>query len=39
MLGNIVMFAVGYGLAFVIPARDRNLTNLTDWTQDNAPLD
>ncbi len=39
LVGNIVMFVVGYGLALVLPARERNLTNLTVWTQDNTPLD
>ena len=30
---------VGYALSAILPKRDRNLTNLTVWTQDNAPLD
>ena len=39
VVGNIVMFVVGYTLAFVFPARNRDLTNLTVWTQDSTPLD
>lgn len=39
IVGNIVMFTVGYALSAILPKRDRNLTNLTVWTQDNAPLD
>lgn len=39
LVSNIVMFAVGYGLSFLIPERQRNLTNLTVWTQDGTPLD
>jgi SSS family solute:Na+ symporter len=39
IVGNIVMFVVGYVLAVILPKRDRDLTNLTVWTQDSAPLD
>ncbi|NUM53281.1 MAG: sodium/solute symporter [Candidatus Hydrogenedentes bacterium] len=39
IVGNVVMFTVGYLLARILPARKRNLTNLTIWTQDHAPLD
>ncbi|GMU94191.1 MAG: sodium:solute symporter [Candidatus Hydrogenedentota bacterium] len=39
VVGNVVMFAVGFLLAGVIPCRKRDLTNLTVWTQDATPLD
>lgn len=39
MVGNVMMFVVGYLLALILPKRDRDLTNLTVWTQDNTPLD
>lgn len=38
-IGNIVMFAVGFFAAGILPKRARDLTNLTVWTQDNVPLD
>jgi SSS family solute:Na+ symporter len=37
--GNVVMFAMGYVLAFFLPRRDSMLKNLTVWTQDGLPLD
>jgi SSS family solute:Na+ symporter len=39
VLGNVVMFIVGFLLAAVLPHRPRDLTNLTVWTQDATPLD
>jgi SSS family solute:Na+ symporter len=39
IVGNIVMFAVGYVAAQLLPRRSRDLTNLTVWTQDSTPLD
>lgn len=39
IMGNIVMFILGFILARLLPAKDRNLINLTVWTQDNQPLD
>lgn len=39
VMGNVVMFIVGFLLASLLPKRPRNLTNLTVWTQDSAPLD
>ncbi|GMW02080.1 MAG: sodium:solute symporter [Candidatus Hydrogenedentota bacterium] len=39
IVGNVVMFAVGFGAASILPQRPRDLTNLTVWTQDNRPLD
>jgi SSS family solute:Na+ symporter len=32
MLGNLLMFIVGYGFASLLPGRERNLDNLTVWT-------
>ncbi len=39
VVGNIVTFAAGFFLAAVLPRHPRDLTNLTVWTQDSAPLD
>lgn len=39
VIGNLVMFVVGFGLSLVIKTPARDLTNLTVWTQDNTPLD
>jgi len=30
-IGNLVMFAVGYGLSLLLPGRERDLTGLTVW--------
>lgn len=38
IVSNVFMFVVGYVLSFVIPERQRDLTNLTVWTQDDQPL-
>jgi len=39
IIGNFVMFTLGYFMARVLPRREKDLTNLTVWTQDNTPLD
>ncbi|HOT50335.1 MAG TPA: hypothetical protein PLI07_05120, partial [Candidatus Hydrogenedentes bacterium] len=39
VVGNAVMFTVGFFLSRVLPRRERNLRNLTVWTQDATPLD
>jgi SSS family solute:Na+ symporter len=39
VIGNVVMFLVGFLLAAVLPHRPRNLINLTVWTQESTPLD
>lgn len=39
ILGHLLMFFVGYVLALVIPSRDRDLTNLSVWTQDGTMPD
>ena len=39
ILGNVIMFFVSYACALVFSKRDRDLTNLTVWTQDGSPLD
>ncbi len=39
IIGNVVMFVVGFLVASLLPRRERSLHNLTVWTQDNTPLD
>jgi solute:Na+ symporter, SSS family len=40
IVGHLIMFTVGFGAALLIPAdKNRDLTNLTVWTQDGKPLD
>jgi SSS family solute:Na+ symporter len=39
VVGNVVMFAVGYAMAGLLPERPRDLRNLTVWTQDDTPLE
>ena len=39
VVGNVVMFVVGFLLAAILPHRTRDLTNLTVWTQESTPLD
>lgn len=39
IVGNVLMFCVGYLAAGFLPRRTGNLTNLTVWTQDSTPLD
>lgn len=39
IIGNFVMFTLGYFMARMLPRRDQDLTNLTVWTQDKMPLD
>jgi len=39
IVGNVVMFVVGFLVAGVLPHRKRDLTDLTVWTQDATPLD
>jgi SSS family solute:Na+ symporter len=38
ILGNLIMLAVGYTVARLLPARPRDLTNLTVWNQSAEPL-
>jgi len=38
-LGNVLMFTLGYFGSRIIPNRGRDLTNLTVYTQDDAPLE
>jgi SSS family solute:Na+ symporter len=38
LIGNLVMFAVGFLLGGLLPKHDRNLENLTVWDQDRASL-
>ncbi|MHC4463106.1 MAG: sodium:solute symporter family protein [Planctomycetota bacterium] len=38
IVGNIIMFLVGFFVAVLIPAKKRDLTNLSIWTQDGTPL-
>lgn len=39
ILGNLVMFAVGFLAAALLPARKRDLTNLTVYDQERTPLE
>lgn len=39
VLGHILMFTVGFTVATLLPKRERDLHNLTVYTQDKAPLD
>ena len=39
IIGNLVMFVVGYVFGCLLPKRERALENLTVWHQDPAPLD
>ncbi|MDZ4857923.1 MAG: sodium/solute symporter [Candidatus Hydrogenedentes bacterium] len=39
LVGNVVMFTIGFLAASLLPRRARDLTNLTVWTQDGTPLD
>lgn len=39
ILGNTVMFVIGFLAGTLLPPRPRDLTNLTVWTQDDRPLD
>ncbi|MBN2308331.1 MAG: sodium:solute symporter [Candidatus Hydrogenedentes bacterium] len=39
ILGNVIMFVVAFGLASVLRRAERDLTNLTVWTQDGSPLE
>ncbi len=39
LIGNVVMFAVGFFLGTLLPKRKRDLRNLTVWQQDGTPLD
>lgn len=39
IIGNLVMFTLGFALASLFPRRPGMLTNLTVWTQDGTPLD
>lgn len=39
MIGHALMFSVGYFASFLFPQRERDLSNLTVYTQDDTPLD
>ena len=39
IVGNIVMFAVGFLAGTLLPQKKRDLTNLTVWDQDSTPLE
>lgn len=39
LIGNLVMFAVGFGLGSLLSEHRRNLANLTVWDQDGKALD
>ena len=39
IVGNFVMFIIGYIISLILPDKDKDLTNLTMWKQDNQPID
>ncbi|MBI5091619.1 MAG: sodium/solute symporter [Candidatus Hydrogenedentes bacterium] len=39
VVGNVGMFVLGYAISCVVRRPDRDLTNMTVWTQDKTPLD
>jgi len=39
IIGNFVMFIVGFIAGTLLPKKKRDLTNLTVWTQDGTPLE
>jgi SSS family solute:Na+ symporter len=39
VVGNLVMFAIGYTVGLLIFSNKKNLTNLTIWTHGNKPTD
>jgi solute:Na+ symporter, SSS family len=39
LASNLVMFVIGFALAIFLPARPRDLRNLTLWTLDKQPFD
>jgi len=39
IIGNLVMFVVGFCAGLLLPERKRDLTNLTVWQQDGTPLE
>ena len=39
LIGNVLMFVVGYLLGCLLPKRERDLRNLTVWDQDRTPLE
>ena len=36
IIGHLITFTVGFLAASILPRRDRDLTNLTVWTQDGS---
>jgi len=38
IIANFIVFLVGYAAALVLPARKRDLTNLTVWDQSEQPM-
>jgi len=38
IVGNVIMFIVGFLAAALLPSKFRDLTNLSIWTQDNTPV-
>jgi SSS family solute:Na+ symporter len=39
LLGHIIMFVIGYTVGAIFPKAQRDLTNLTVWTQDGTPIE
>ena len=38
IVGNVIMFIIGFLVASLFPGKKRDLTNLSIWTQDGTPL-
>ena len=39
IVGNVIMFTVGFLVAALLPCKKRDLTNLSVWTQDGSPIE
>lgn len=39
LIGNLVMFTIGFLVGTLLPTKERDLKNLTVWDQDGTPLD
>jgi len=39
MIGNLILFSVGFLVGTWLPGQDRDWKNLTVWTQEDTPLD
>ena len=39
IIGNLIMFIVGFAIGTLLPKKERDLTNLTVWDQDSTPVE